>query len=92
MAKEIVTRKCGLDASPGAGRNGAPDALLLQFENIAFGFGETVLFTDFNARIFADDCIALVGRSEILEVAFNCPFGRCPVLVEHTQNRMELAI
>jgi len=38
---------------------------LLTFDHIGFGYGETSLINDLNARICTSDCIALVGRNGV---------------------------
>src|ERR1035438_2381012 len=38
---------------------------LLEFAHINFGYGSGELFHDLNGRIFANDCIALVGRNGV---------------------------
>ena len=38
---------------------------LLEFAHVGFGYGDADLFSDLNAGIFANDCIALVGPNGI---------------------------
>lgn len=38
---------------------------LLEFTRVGFGYGGRDLFNDLNGEIFADDCIALVGRNGV---------------------------
>lgn len=38
---------------------------LLEFDRVGFGYGEGSLFSNLSARIFENDCIALVGRNGI---------------------------
>jgi iron complex transport system ATP-binding protein len=38
---------------------------LLEFDRVGFGYGEASLFNNLCARIFENDCIALVGRNGI---------------------------
>ena len=38
---------------------------LLEFVRVGFGYGNGSLFDDFDAKIFASDCIALVGPNGV---------------------------
>jgi iron complex transport system ATP-binding protein len=38
---------------------------LLEFDRVGFGYGEGSLFNNLSARIFENDCVALVGRNGI---------------------------
>jgi iron complex transport system ATP-binding protein len=38
---------------------------LLEFSHVGFGYGKRTLFSDLDAEVFADDCIALVGPNGV---------------------------